>query len=57
MRSITNWRTPSRSNGSNGSCVEVGTAGNVVGVRDTKDRSGGQVEFDQASWSRFVAAL
>ena len=33
------WRTSSYSN-IGGECVEVATAGGVVGIRDTKDRAG-----------------
>ena len=37
-------------------CVEVRTQG-IVGVRDTKDRDGGQLAVEQAAWAAFVAGL
>lgn len=57
MTEVTNWRKSSRSNGTNGSCVEVGTKNTVMAVRDSKDRAGAHLEFDQSVWSAFVASL
>lgn len=57
MTKISNWRKSTRSNGSNGSCVEVGTTTSVVAVRDTKDRAGGQIEFSRSDWSAFTGTL
>jgi hypothetical protein len=37
-------------------CVEV-NLGNVVGVRDTKDRPGGQLAVTGASWAALTAAV
>lgn len=50
------WRTSSRS-GSTSNCVEVGHGGEAVGVRDSKDRSGGQLEFTRPQWDLFLARL
>ncbi|TDD42124.1 DUF397 domain-containing protein [Saccharopolyspora elongata] len=38
-------------------CVEVGTAPNVNGVRDTKDRDGAVLTFPAPRWSAFIDAV
>ncbi|GIG58138.1 DUF397 domain-containing protein [Longispora fulva] len=48
------WRTSTRSGNQGGNCVEV-ALGEVVGVRDTKDRAGGVLVVDGRDWSAFVA--
>ena len=53
---ITAWRTSTRSQGQ-GTCVEVGFAADVVGVRDTKDRDAGHLAIASSRWSDFVAAI
>ena len=53
MSSAPSWRTSTYSEA--GSCVEV--ADNLPGrvlVRDTKDRSGPMLAFDQSAWRSFV---
>lgn len=51
------WKTSSYS-GNNGACVEVSLTGvPVVGVRDSKDRSGPELAFGGNEWSRFVGAV
>lgn len=53
-----NWRKSSRSGTATDNCVEVATAGTVVGVRDSKDRGAGPVlRFEAPAWSDFVAAV
>ncbi|GAA5191616.1 DUF397 domain-containing protein [Rugosimonospora acidiphila] len=50
------WRKSSHSS-TNGSCVEVRRTAGAVEVRDTKDRSGPVLSFDQYSWHRFIDAV
>ncbi|GGM21166.1 MULTISPECIES: DUF397 domain-containing protein [Micromonospora] len=50
------WRKSTRS-GSDTDCVEVAETAHVVGVRDSKDRSGPVLAFDRLAWSAFVAGL
>jgi hypothetical protein len=39
----------------NGNCLEVGRIGNIIGVRDTKDKGRGPVlAFTQDEWSAFL---
>jgi hypothetical protein len=49
------WRKSTYSGGSE-NCVEVAT-GDVVGVRDTKDRAGGQLAVGAEQWSAFLATV
>lgn len=53
-----NWRKSSHSDG-DGNCVEVSISrcGNAVGVRDTKDRDGGTLEFTRAAWQDFIGGV
>ncbi|NYF54684.1 DUF397 domain-containing protein [Micromonospora purpureochromogenes] len=49
------WRKSTKSGNNGGSCVEVAdNLPGVVLVRDTKDRDGGTLTFEPASWQRFV---
>jgi hypothetical protein len=50
------WKKSSRSS-SSGQCVEVGSAPSAVYVRDTKDREGGMLAFDQRAWRSFMMSL
>lgn len=40
----------------NDSCIEV-HLGTAIGVRDTKDRKGGELAVPAASWDAFLAGL
>jgi hypothetical protein len=52
------WRKSSRSSGNGGDCVEVAdNLPGVVGVRDSKDRTGPALTFDPTSWRAFVASV
>jgi hypothetical protein len=37
------------------SCVEVSLAGDRVALRDSKDRNGPVLEFDESEWTEFLA--
>jgi hypothetical protein len=50
------WRRSTYS-GSNGNCVEVGTDGPAVLVRDTKDPEVGTLAFTDNAWASFTASL
>ncbi|MEV0110743.1 DUF397 domain-containing protein [Nocardia sp. NPDC050799] len=53
-RSETHWFKSSYSGGSQ-DCVEVAfIEGDVVGVRDSKDRSGPALSFSSAAWDMFT---
>lgn len=50
------WRKSSYSGGNGGNCIEVGTpaeAGRVL-VRDTVDRQGPVLAFNQETWRYFA---
>lgn len=49
------WKKPARSAGAN-NCVEVRLTP-VVGIRDTKDRDGGNLDVAPAAWGAFLARL
>lgn len=49
------WRTSSYSGNNGGNCVEVGAAGPMVLVRDTKDRDGAVLAFTPQAWRQFAA--
>ncbi|ASO22162.1 hypothetical protein FHR81_004828 [Actinoalloteichus hoggarensis] len=53
---IKRWRKSSRSAGAN-SCVEVGQASGVVGIRDTKDRAGETLVVAQVTFGAFLGAV
>lgn len=49
---FTHWRKSGRSDGGS-NCVEVAVAtDSTVGVRDSKNRTGGVLEFTPGSWAR-----
>lgn len=53
------WRTSSYSGGqgSNGDCVEVALAADLVAVRDSKDRAGACHVVPSAVWAGFLAGI
>ena len=52
------WRKSTRSDTGGGSCVEVASnLSGVVGVRDSKDRSGPALAFSPQSWTEFIGAV
>jgi hypothetical protein len=50
------WRKSSYSGGDN-NCVEVGTAGSGVAVRDSKHPRGAPLSFSAAAWQAFTGSL
>ena len=51
------WRTSSYSGDNGGACVEVGTPGPAVAVRDSKHLDGPQLAFPPATWKTFTNQL
>lgn len=52
------WRKASRSDNGGSTCVEVAdNLAGVVGVRDSKDRSGPVLTFGPDAWRAFVAEV
>jgi hypothetical protein len=50
------WRKSSHSGGDN-NCVEVGTTGAGVAVRDSKGPRGSALSFSAAAWQMFTGSL
>ncbi|MEV0068719.1 MULTISPECIES: DUF397 domain-containing protein [unclassified Amycolatopsis] len=50
------WRTSSYSS-SEGQCVEVAVGIESVGIRDTKDRQGGELDVRAAAWPALLEQL
>ena len=51
------WRKSSYSGSNGGTCIEVGTAGPTVAVRDSKDPDGPRLAFAAATWKAFAGQL
>ena len=50
------WRKSSHSGSNGGACVEVATnLAGVVGLRDSKNAPGPELEITDRAWSAFVA--
>lgn len=52
----TNWRKSSYS-GSSGQCVEVAPSNRMVGVRDTKARTSGELTVPAVSWTALLEQI
>ena len=50
----TAWRTSSYSGDNGGACVEVGTFGPSVAVRDSNHPDGPQLAFPASTWQAFT---
>jgi Domain of unknown function (DUF397) len=48
------WRKSSYSGDNGGNCVEVGTVGPAVAVRDSNQPNGPQLPFTPATWKAFT---
>jgi Domain of unknown function (DUF397) len=51
------WRTSSYSGSNGGACIEVGTTGPSVAVRDSKHLEGPQLAFTAGTWKTFTDQL
>jgi Domain of unknown function (DUF397) len=51
------WRKSSYSGSNGGACVEVGTVGPAVAVRDSKHPDGPQLAFAPDTWKAFTAQV
>ncbi|HEY3684770.1 MAG TPA: DUF397 domain-containing protein [Streptosporangiaceae bacterium] len=43
--------------GGHNNCVEVGAAGRIIGVRDSKNRSAGALTATRMAWTAFVRGI
>ncbi|GIG64876.1 DUF397 domain-containing protein [Phytomonospora endophytica] len=61
LRGVASWRKSTRSSGGgNGQCVEVACKDAVVGIRDSKNRSGATypvLAVDASTWSGFIGEI
>ena len=51
------WRKSSYSGSNGGACVEVGTTGPAVAVRDSKHPNGPQLAVTRDTWKTFTDQL
>jgi Domain of unknown function (DUF397) len=51
------WRKSSYSGNNGGNCVEVGAAGRLIAVRDSKDPDGFRLAFGREAWQAFAATV
>jgi len=51
------WRTSSYSGDNGGTCIEVGTAGSAVAVRDSQNQAGPELAFPASVWQAFTSQL
>lgn len=51
------WRKSSYSGDNGGNCVEAGTFGLVIAVRDSKDQHGPHLAFAANAWHAFTDQL
>ncbi len=51
------WRKSTYSGNNGANCVEIGTNGALVGVRDTKNRDGGTLVLTRDEWRAFAAKV
>ena len=53
----TAWRKSSYSGSNGGTCVEVGTLGPAIAVRDSTHPDGPHLAFPAATWQTFTTQL
>lgn len=51
------WRKSSYSTPQGNNCVEVASAPEAIGVRDTKNRHAGTLAVSRATWTAFVHSV
>lgn len=51
------WRKSSPSDSQGAECVEVAITETAVGVRDSKDRTGGTLVFTPGEWDAFISLV
>ncbi len=51
------WRKSSYSGSNGGACVEIGTVGPAVALRDSKHPDGPLLAFTADTWQAFIAQL
>jgi len=51
------WRKSSYSGDNGGACIEIGTTGPAVAVRDSTDQHGPQLAFPVDTWKSFTDHL
>jgi len=51
------WRKSSYSGSNGGTCVEVGTTGPAIAVRDSTHQDGPQLAFAATAWQAFTIQL
>ncbi|ASO21948.1 hypothetical protein FHR81_005589 [Actinoalloteichus hoggarensis] len=56
QRRFTGWRK-SRWSQATSSCIEIGQAPGVVGIRDTKNRDGGTLVVGRAAFAGLLGAI
>lgn len=54
---VTAWRKSSFSSTTGGECIEVGTGGQVVAVRDSKNPDGPGLAFTPGGWRAFTRRI
>lgn len=54
--STANWFKSSYSSNAH-ACVEVALTSTAAGVRDSKDRTGGELTFNSEQWGSFLSTL
>jgi hypothetical protein len=48
------WRKSTSSSAGGPECVEIALDPGATGVRDSKNRTGGELNFGSTQWARFV---
>jgi hypothetical protein len=51
------WRKASRSSGSGNDCVEIATVGDLIAVRDSKDRGGHQMLLSRSAFRHLAEEI